>query len=61
MDQRSTGGLGYLSNLLAGRLVLGSLAEVFDSLVFGQEVFLLRHFLSLNSLVQQFPDDGPNS
>lgn len=51
-------GLVYLSDLLAGRLVLGSLAQVFDPLVFGQEVLLLRHFLpSLHPLVQQLPEE----
>lgn len=50
----------HLSGLLTRRLVLGSLAEIFYSLVFGQEVLLLRHFLSLDALVQQLPVDGPN-
>lgn len=45
----------YLSGLLAGRLVLGSLTQVFDSLVFGQEVLLLRNLLRLHLLVQQLP------
>lgn len=49
----------YLSSLLTGRLVLGSLTEVFYSLVFGQEVLLLRHFLSLDTLVQQLPVNTP--
>lgn len=52
--------LRYLSGLLTGRLVLGSLTEVFYSFVFGQEVLLLRHFLPLDALVQQLPVNGPN-
>lgn len=45
----------YLSGLLAGRLVLGSLTQVFDPLAFGQEVLLLGHFLAFDNLVEQLP------
>lgn len=53
--------LHYLSRLLAGRLVLGSLTQVFHSLAFGQEVLLLRYFLTFDDLVEQLPVKTPNT
>lgn len=56
-----SGVLLYLSRLLAGRLVLGSLTEVFHSLAFGQEVLLLRYFLTFDDLVEQLPVKTSNT
>lgn len=46
----------YLSWLLAGSLVLCLLAQVLHSLVFRQEVLLLRHFFPIGSLVWRLPE-----
>lgn len=46
----------HLSQLLAGRLVLRPLAEVFHTLILGQKVLLLGHLLPTVPLVQQLPD-----
>ena len=61
MEDEAEGASVYLSGLLAGRLVLGSLTQIFDSLVFREEVLLLRHFLPLHTLVQQLPVYKPNT
>lgn len=47
--------VGYLSRLLTGSLVLCLLAQLPDSLVFGQEVLLLSHFLPIGPLVERLP------
>lgn len=51
------GCLRHLSSLLTRCLVLGSLTQILHSLVFGQEVLLLSHLLSIHPLVQQLPID----
>lgn len=48
--------LSYLTDLFTWRLVLCALAQVFNTLVFGQVVLLLGHiFLVIQYFMQQFP------